>query len=276
VSGLQGKYIVVTRAPHQAPELARLFTERGATPGLYPCVDIAPPDDPAPLDAALRAASAGSFNWLALTSANAVWAVARRLEALGLTPAIFTEMRLAAIGPSTAAAARDALGLRADAIPDEFTRGALAQVIAPPAEARVLLPLSSLAETTLADALRDLGASVTRVVAYKTTIGTGGVDLPLLLRRGAVDAISVTSSSAATNLLGRVVAEGGEVSALRQVPVACIGPSTANTARAQGLNVVAIPDEHSLAGLVVSLEHYVEREMAVTRMERASDGNDTE
>ena len=76
MNGLQGKAIVVTRAPHQADALALLLAEAGAMPMFYPCVDIAPPDDSVPFDAALRAVSAGEFAWLALTSANTVWAMA--------------------------------------------------------------------------------------------------------------------------------------------------------------------------------------------------------
>lgn len=259
MSSLQGKTIVVTRAPHQADALAQLLIERGASPALYPCVDIAPPANPAPLDAALHAARAGEFNWLALTSANAAWAVARRLTEMGLPPSTFRGMRLAAIGPATAVAARDALGLHADIIPGEFSSAALANVIAPLPEARVLLPVSSLAETTLAEALRAQGASVTCVVAYATIIGSGGVDLPFLLRRGGVHAITLTSSSAATNLTRRVLDEGGDDRSLRSVPIACIGERTAETAHAQDLRVVAVPDEHTLDGLVTSLENYFAR-----------------
>jgi uroporphyrinogen-III synthase len=267
MSGLWGKTIVVTRAPHQADALAHLLTERWATPALYPCVDIAPPDDPAPLDAALHAASAGRFNWLALTSANTVWAVARRLAALDLAPTIFSAMRLAALGPATAAAATDALGLRADIIPDQFSAAALARVIAPAAEARILLPLSSLAESAPLKALIDMGAALTCVVAYKTVLGTGGVDLPLLLRQGAVDALTVTSSSAATNVLRRVRGERGDLASLRRTPIGCIGPTTAETARTQGLYVVAVADEHSLTGLVACLEDYFAQQALAPQQE---------
>jgi uroporphyrinogen III methyltransferase/synthase len=262
MSGLQGKAIVVTRAPHQADALALLLAKAGATPVFYPCVDIAPPDDSALLDAALYAVGAGEFNWLALTSANAAWAVTRRLAELGLPLTILQGLRLAAVGPATAAAARDTLGLEVDALPDQFSSAALAQVMTPLAEARVLLPVSSLAEMTLADALHAQGASVTCVVAYKTVIGSGGADLPLLLRRGEVDAITLTSSSAATNLRRRVVDEGGDETSLRQVPIGCIGAKTAETARAQGVHVVAVPEEHMLAGLVAALDGYFAREAA--------------
>jgi len=272
MNGLQGKAIVVTRAPHQADALALLLAKAGAMPVFYPCVDIAPPDDPAPLDAALRASGAGAFDWLALTSANAAWAVSRRLAELGLPLTILHSLRLAAVGPATAAAARDVLGLNADALPDEFSSAALAQMLTPLADARVLLPLSSLAETTLADALRAQGALVTCVVAYKTVIGSGGVDLPLLLRREEINAITLTSSSAATNLRGRVVDEGGDETSLRQVPIGCIGARTAETARAQGLRVVAVPEEHSLGGLVAALGEYFAREARTTQQE-ANDGD---
>jgi uroporphyrinogen III methyltransferase/synthase len=260
MSSLRGRIVVVTRAPHQADALALLLAEAGATPAFYPCVDIAPPDDPAPLDAALRAASAGAFNWLALTSANTVWAIARQLAELSLPPTILQGVRLAAVGPATAATARDTLGLEADVLPDEFSAAALASGIKTPREARVLLPLSSLADTTLADALRAQGATVTCVVAYKTVIGSGGVDLPHLLRRGDVDAITLTSSSAATNLTRRLSSEGGDLSAAHKVPVACIGEPTATTAREQRLRVVAVPDEHTLGGLVAALDGYFMRE----------------
>jgi uroporphyrinogen III methyltransferase / synthase len=271
MSGLQGKAIVVTRAPHQADALALLLAEAEAMPVFYPCVDIASPNDPAPLDTALRAAVAGEFDWLALTSANAAWAVSRRLAELGLPRTTLHGLRLAAVGPATAAVARDVLGLSADIIPNEFSSAALAQVIKPLAEARVLLPLSSLAETTLADALRAQGASVICVVAYQTVIGFGGVDLPLLLRRGEINAITLTSSSAATNLRQRVVDEGGNETSLRQVPIGCIGARTAETARALDLRVVAVPETHTLAGLVESLEEYFAREMIATQQEANDD-----
>jgi uroporphyrinogen-III synthase len=272
MNGLQRRAIVVTRAPHQADALALVLAEAGARPVFYPCVDIAPPDDSAPLDAALQAANAGEFNWLALTSANAAWAVTRRLAELGLPLKFFRGMRLAAIGPATAAAARDTLGLEVDIVPDEFSSAALAQVLTPLAEARVLLPLSSLAEMALAEALRAQGALVTCVVAYQTVIGSGGVDLPLLLRREEINAITLTSSSAATNLRRRVVDEGGDETLLRQVPIGCIGARTAETACAQGLRVVAVPEEHSLDGLVAALDEYFARETIVTQLE-ANDGD---
>jgi uroporphyrinogen III methyltransferase/synthase len=267
MNSLAGKGVVVTRSPHQAGPLVSLLSGHGALPLLYPCVDIVPPADKAPFDAALHAAHTGAYTWLALTSANAVWAVARRLAELGLAQSTVQQMHLAAIGPATAAAAREALQMDATIIPSTASGAALAQALSPLADGPVLLPVSSLAEVTVASVLDAQGASVTRVVAYETTVGTGGVDLPLLVEQGAVQAITLTSSSAATNLTARVLAEGGDGALLRLVAVACIGDRTADTARAQGLHVVAVPQEHTLVSLVASLDDYFGHEAATAPAE---------
>ena len=71
MSALAGRVVIVTRAEHQAAALESLLQAEDATVYRYPCLAIAPPDNPGPLDDALRAATAGQFDWLALTSANA-------------------------------------------------------------------------------------------------------------------------------------------------------------------------------------------------------------
>jgi uroporphyrinogen-III synthase len=256
---LSGRTVVVTRAPHQAEELARLLRARGAVPLLYPCIDILPPADCGPLDAALRAAPAGAFDWLALTSVNTVHALVGRLQALALAPAIFTAMRVAAVGPATAEAGWNLLGLRAELVPDEFSASALARVLPIGERPRVLVPQSALAETDLSATLSHLGAEVTSVVAYQTGIGAGGADLPAALANANVAAITLTSASTATNLVKRLTTEGGDVASLSQVCLACIGPSTASAARQAGLQVVVVPDEHTLGGLVTALERYFQQ-----------------
>ena len=72
MSALAGRVVIVTRAEHQAAPLESLLQVEGATVYRYPCLAIAPPDQLGPLDDALRAAVAGKFDWLALTSVNAV------------------------------------------------------------------------------------------------------------------------------------------------------------------------------------------------------------
>ncbi len=80
-SPLAGRDILITRASDQSELLVRELEARGARAVLYPMVAFHPPDDFAPLDNALRALR--TFDWLLLTSANAVRALIERSKSLG-------------------------------------------------------------------------------------------------------------------------------------------------------------------------------------------------
>lgn len=259
-SGLAGKRVVVTRAAHQADELDDLLRSRGAEPLPYPCIAIAPPEDTGALDAALRAAAAGAFDWLALTSSNTVVALAERLAALGLAPAALHHVAIAAGGAATGRAVERDLGLRVTLTPAEFVAEALAAALIArgPAGGRVLLCQADLARPTLAEALRAAGWAVTAVVAYRTVIGAGGIRLMDHLAAGAVDAITFTSPSTARNLVQRLAAEGGRLADLAGVCIACLGPVTAAAVQQIGLPVHVQPAEHTVAALVAALDRWWE------------------
>lgn len=253
---LAGKQVVNTRAAHQAADLDDLLHARGAAPVAYPCIDIAPPPDTGLLDEALRAASGGAFDWLALTSANTVLSLSRRLDARGLPASALSRMQIAAVGPATARAARDLLGLETALLPDEYVAESLVEAVRGRPGVRVLLPQSDTARPALADGLAAAGMEVTAVVAYRTVTGGGGADVPALLRAGGLDAVTFTSSSTVEHFLHRLECEGGVAAHLDGVCLACIGPVAAATARERGLTVAVVPGEHTLAGLVAGLERY--------------------
>ncbi|HKW23147.1 MAG TPA: uroporphyrinogen-III synthase [Ktedonobacterales bacterium] len=257
MSALAGRVVVVTRAEHQAAALEALLQSEGATVYRYPCLAIAPPDNPGPLDEALRAAVAGQFDWLALTSANAVDAVAQRMATLGLPSGSLTRLRVAAVGPSTARAAEEALGLRVEMVPESgYSALDMAEAFPDITGARIMLPLSALDNNEMIRALMRRGASVTGVTAYQPGTSHGGVDLPKLLANGAVDAITLTSGSTANNLMRRLQSEGGDAQTLQGVCLACIGPSAAQAVEALGLRANVVASEHTLAGLVQALVAY--------------------
>ena len=257
MSALAGRVVIVTRAEHQAAAFETLLQAEGATVYRYPCLAIAPPDNVAPLDDALRAALTGRFDWLALTSANAVDAVAQRLAALGAHPGALAALRVAAVGPSTAHAAEEALGLRVEMIPESgYTALEMVEAFPDISGARVLLPMSALDNNEMVRALARRGAQVTGVTAYKPGMSRGGVDLPALLASGRVDAITLTSGSTANNLVLRLQSEGGDIGLLRNVCLACIGPSTARVVEMLGLSANIVAAEHTLAGLTQALAAY--------------------
>lgn len=270
-SSLAGKRIVVTRAAHQADGLDDLLQSRGAVPLHYPCIAIAPPEDIGPLDAALRGLVAGDFDWLVLTSRNTVTVLAERLRDLGLDSVIgrkgasrrWASVSVAAVGAATAEAIERELGLPVDLAPEEFVAEALASALTErlvPGQT-VLLCQGDLARPVLVEALNAAGAVVTSIVAYRTVVGSGGVDLPALLAERRVDAITFTSSSTVRNLLQRLQVEGGDPADLAGVCLACLGPITASTARGLGLTVHVTPPSgnHTLSALVDALEDYFVR-----------------
>ncbi|MBK8051072.1 MAG: uroporphyrinogen-III synthase, partial [Anaerolineales bacterium] len=91
----------------------------------------------------------------------------------------------------------------------------------------------------------------THVVAYETVRGSGGVDLPELLTRGTVDAVTLASSSAFTFLCERLT-QVRRPAALHQVCLAVSGTITARTVRKPGHPAVVSP-QRSLEGPVAAL-----------------------
>jgi uroporphyrinogen-III synthase len=251
---LSGKRVLNTRALDQAGELDALLTAAGAVPLSYPCIEICAVADAQPLDDAIIALIDGNFDWLLITSANTVRAIAIRLAELDIHLPASPPFRTAVVGPGTAEELHAKLGLHADVIPATFRAAELAAAVPIKTGDRVLIPQSAIAPPDLANALAARGATVTTVTAYCTVTGSGGVNLSALLANGEVDAIVFASSSAVDGCAARLHAEGGHIDLLRPIPRVCIGPGTARTAAEQGLPDSVIPVEHTLGGVLDALQ----------------------
>jgi uroporphyrinogen-III synthase len=248
---LQGKRVLVTRAAHQAGELAGLLRDYGAEPLLYPCIAIQGLADHKALDQALAEAAQGAFDWLVLSSVNTVEALAQRLSDLHLSLA---GIAAAAVGPTTAQAARDRLDLEIKIIPDEYISEALAEALNPGPGVRIFLPQADIAAPDLSNALTGAGAEVLALRAYCTVLGQGGVDLAALLRAGQVDALTFTSAAIVSHCILRLQDEGGDPVLLYALPAACIGPKTAHAAADLGLRHVLVPESYTLAAMLALLD----------------------
>lgn len=245
MSRLMGKRVVVTRATHQAAELAQRLEARGALPVLYPCIEIVPPTDASALDAALQ--NAPRFTWWVFTSVNTVIAVAARLSQLALA-VDWQTVQVAAIGTRTADAARTLLGVMPAFVPDVQAAAHLAETLPLSGGEQIFLPQSALAEDTLIGALSARGAHVTAAHAYETRKGSGGEDVPALLADDAIHALTFTSPSTVTYFLERIQAPAPNL------PAACIGITTAQAAHENGFKRVLTAQPFSLDGLVSVLE----------------------
>jgi uroporphyrinogen-III synthase len=230
---LQGKRIVNTRALHQAGPLDRLLEERGAIPLSYPCIAIEPPANYAALDHALRDLVDGQYRWLIFTSSNTVQAIADRLVQLDCV--LPESVAVAVVGPSTAIAMQEVFGRAPRFMPDRYDAEALAAGLPMRSGEAVLAPGSDIARPELARILAERGATVTQVVAYRTITGSGGVDLPGMLRDGTVDALTFASPSAVQGFVQRLAREGSSTSTVFGIPSACIGETTREAAAGVGL-----------------------------------------
>ena len=268
MSALQGKRVLVTRAQEQNEDFSRQLAAVGAIPIELPTIQIVPPDDPAPLEAALGRLAV--YDWLIFTSANAVKYVWQRLLLGGKSTAGLPAARLAAIGPATAAALTE-LGLTGALMPADHIAEALVESMPDIRGQRILLPTADIARPTLADGLRARGAIVDWVVAYQTRPAEAPADLKA--RLAEVDIITFTSSSTAQNFVAMLIPKGeaegagkgageqggrgaGGTDSLERAVIACIGPKTAQTVRDLGLPVHVVAKEHTVSGLVESLETY--------------------
>jgi uroporphyrinogen-III synthase len=252
-AGLVDKRVVVTRSAHQAAEMADLLRQAGATPLLYPCLAIRPPEDLEALDGVLKHAAAGAYDRLVLTSANTVLVLAQRLAALNIS---LHDLPAAAIGPATAKMAETMLGIKVNSVAREHVAEALAEEVAPAPGERLLLPQSAIARPVLADLLHTAGAQVTIVAAYRTSLGQGGDPVPALLVNKVIDALTFTSSSTVSNFLIRLENEGGHRRDLAGVCLAAIGPVTAAAMAELSLPADIVPADYTLPGLITALDRY--------------------
>jgi uroporphyrinogen-III synthase len=221
--------VLITRAAHQASALAEELRRLGAEPVFLPTIELAEPTSFGPLDEAITGLSA--FHWLIFTSANAVEVFVAR----GGEPK--DGVKVAAIGAATAGALEVA-GFRVVLVPAVATAEALVeamQEVANVRDGRFLLVRAEVGREVLPEALRESGAEVTVVAAYRTVVpedAVTGVRRLLDVRDNWPDAITFTSSSTATNLLALLEVAGLELP--EEVLRVSIGPITSQTLRDAG------------------------------------------
>ena len=231
---LHGRLIGVTRPREQASRLAERLRELGAEVIEAPTIRTEAIAGPA-LDPR-------AWDVLCLTSPTAVPML---VERIGGDVRRLAHVRIAAIGPGTAAALR-AVGVVADVVPGEAVGEALAAALAPEVRGRrVVIARAEQARDALPEALAAAGAEVEIEPLYRT--------LPIVPRNPqrllAADAVCFTSASTVHAFCTALA--GHDLSAVRGVS---IGPVTSSAARERGVPIVAEAARHDLDGLIRTLE----------------------
>lgn len=267
---LKGLRVLVTRASHQSKPFTEQLSQLGATVIELPLIAIKPPDSWDEVDTAL--ASLHKYDWIIFASANAVNFFFDRAEQKGYaigsgscspigsakasaivsakrsanvsgtrsaTGSASGSTRFATVGPGTSAAL-SARGIEPDYQAAEFVAEALVQQFPeyPQLDGiKILWPKTNIGRTYIQDHLTAAGATVQPLVCYHTGAPTDlselAAKLEQLIDAREIDAITITSSEAATNLvhlMSRYLgASDGTHEALARIELVSIGPQTTKT-----------------------------------------------
>jgi uroporphyrinogen-III synthase len=252
------KHVVVTRSEARDGPLSSELRNLGLPVLLWPAVTVEMTET-GPLEEAL--ANINSFQWIVFASRHAVAAVT---DLMATPPA---GVRIAAVGQATAQVLRQR-GWPVDLLPSEANAAALVDAFAATAAsatagasstatatagtvegARILFPASSRALPTIAAGLKQLGAEVTQVEAYRTE-SSNALDVENCrswIARGSIGAVTFASPSAVDEL-AHALGKADFDRLLSAAAAVAIGPTTARALADRGRASV-LAESATLQGL---------------------------
>ncbi|WP_175994429.1 fused uroporphyrinogen-III synthase HemD/membrane protein HemX [Burkholderia vietnamiensis] len=285
---------VLTRPDGQSAALAAQLADAGCDVLEFPLIDIAPLDDPAPLVAAF--ATLADYALVIFVSPNAID------RALAHYGAIWPNaLPVGVVGPgSVAALARHGIAAPAHRViaPQAGADGGVprydseslfacieaafggAQALA---GKRVLIVRGDGGREWLAERLREAGAEVTLVAAYRRVVPeprVGAWERVHALLAGAPHAWLVTSSEGVRNLheLARTHLNDAEIDALKHARLLAPHPRIEQTARALGFDRITLTgagDERIVRAFRTMADEAVQPATAAPVAKRMTDTNDS-
>jgi len=194
MAALSGKTILVTRAAGQSSEFSELLKQQGAQVVEMPTLVITPPSSWDALDNAI--AHLSEFDWLILTSSNAIDYFFERLLTQDKDARALSGVKIAVVGKKTAASLKQR-GLHPDFIPPDFVADSLVEHFPEPLEGKkILFPrVESGGREVLVKEFTAKGAVVTEVATYQSGCPAQIAPAALeALQKQAVDVITFASS----------------------------------------------------------------------------------
>ena len=246
---LFGKTVLITLPPEQSRSLEEKLEELGARVIKLPTVMIADPDDYTPLDSQIDNLSL--FNWIIFTNPSGVEYFFKRLFKKNKDLRDLKGILITVVNSATKEKL-ESFHLKADFMPTDFSNQAIINGLKHKSISgqRILLPCSQLADEDLSNGLRQLGAEVREVCAYrvvKPEIETKAV------KNKNIDMIIFNHPCAVNNFTN-------SFSSLKQIKenfsktkIASVGPLTSKAIRQSGLKVYTQAKEHSIDGLIKAI-----------------------
>jgi uroporphyrinogen III methyltransferase/synthase len=183
------------------------------------------------------------YDLVCLTSPNGVRLLFDRLRAEGRDARALAGVRVAAIGPRTAAVLR-AHGVEPDVVPERFIAEGLVEALGDVRVKRALVARAAEARDVLPDALRERGTEVEVLALYETVAEP--LSSEQLEALGRAHYVTFTSSSTVRFLL-----DGAELDPAARI--VSIGPVTSAALRERGREPDVEASRHDIDGLVEAL-----------------------
>lgn len=245
---LAGKTVLILRPVERSSAIATALRDLGADVVVAPSIETRIREDRNELEDAVERVRGGGFSWVVFASKTGVDAFFEVLEELRGDARSLAGTKIACVGATTAAALADR-GLKADFTPRRPAAESLANDLPSAYRAEQVLVIQARGgRPELVRILKERGFDVDAVEAY-VTVKPSGTDRRLdrargLLAAGEISAAVFASASQVENfaeLFGAPLAPPVTV---------CIGPTTAEAARAVGIEPSAVATDQSVNGLV--------------------------
>lgn len=253
---LQHQIILVTRSVDQSPTFTTLLRDRGATVIEMPTLEITPPSTWDGLDRAI--ANIKTYDWIILTSANAVDYFFDRFSTLNQDVRSIAGLKIAVVGKKTAQFLKKR-GFNPDFMPPTFVADSLVEHFPTSISGlKILFPrVESGGREVLVQSFTAAGAIVTEVAAYQSgcpTIADG--QAISALRNKQITLLTFASSKTVKHFCQLLEITLGETwrESLEGISVASIGPQTSKTCEELLGRMDCEAVEYTLEGLVDAIE----------------------
>lgn len=266
---LTGKTIIITRATGQVSAFRDQLQSLGAQVIEMPALEIVEPSSWKGLDEAI--AVLPQFDWLILTSANAVDYFFRRLQTQGKDSRALSGIKIAVVGRKTASQL-ERVGLTPDYIPPNYVADSLVENFPEVTlkGTRLLFPrVESGGRDVLVQAFQRQGVQITEVAAYQSSCPKY-TPWPVIeaFKSQSVDAVTFASSKTVhhfnqllTQALedinpGQSEAYHSVAELLDSICIASIGPQTSKSCIERFGRISLEAQEYTLDGLAQELITY--------------------
>lgn len=264
ITPMARRRVLVACSAQKSESLVQGLASMGAEVVPLQVITIKEIADKSAIEAAL--ANLAAYAWVVFTSSYGVLFFSQFMDEYGLAAGLRKQLRVCALGPATAATAREC-GYEVSLVPEDFVAEGVLHAFARQhsgldglAGMRILLPRAKEARDVLPRELAAAGALVDIVPCYETALGRIDDKALMMIRERTPDLLVFTSSSTVRNFLILLNREDEGRKILSGAPVAALGPVTAQTLESFGKKCDIVPAENTIPSLLEAIWHFYSRQ----------------